>query len=429
MKLSEFRETISRDKNYLNSDHADNKKAKNLELILDVVKNINNSLIIDDVLAVLLTHAIEISDAERGFIVLKNSTGGLEYKLGLDSKGVKLPEHHFNISTTVVQDVWETGKPKYIEGAQNNKNSSISKSIINLSLQTILCAPLITNEKNLGVIYLDSKFLKKINIREITYAIEILAGQAATAIKNAQLYEELNNAKEEAEKSNQIKSEFLAQMSHEIRTPVNAILSSTTVIKEELMGKLNNELLNFFDITESASKRVMRTIDLVLNMSEVQTGSYQPSPKPFDLLSKVLFPIYQEFRYGAEEKNLEFALKTETANTRIHADEYSVNQILSNLIDNAIKYTNEGKVEIVVFRDSKKRLTVKVQDTGMGISEEFLPNLYKSFTQEYHGYSRKYDGNGLGLALVKKYCEINQAEITVDSMKGKGTVFTVAFNN
>src|SRR5690554_751351 len=178
MRLSEFRESVLREDNYLLSEQTDNNKAKNLELILDVVKNINNSLILDDVLTVLLTHAIEISDAERGFIVLKKAGGGLEYKIGLDAKGVKLPEHHFNISTSVVQDVWETGRPKYIEGAQNNNGNKISKSIINLSLQTILCAPLITNEKNLGVIYLDSKFLKKVNIREITYAIEILAGQA-----------------------------------------------------------------------------------------------------------------------------------------------------------------------------------------------------------------------------------------------------------
>ena len=426
MKLSEFRKSFFAENNY-NDEERSNKKAKNLELILDVVKNINNSLILDDVLKVLLTHAIEISDAERGFIVLQNIEGGLEYKLGLDADGIKLPQHHFNISTSVVQDVFETRRPKYIEGAQNDKVNNVSKSIINLSLQTILCAPLVTSDQNLGVIYLDSKFLKKINIREITYAIEILAGQAATAIKNAQLYEELNNAKEQAEKSNKVKSEFLAQMSHEIRTPVNAILCSTGVIKEELFGKLDHELLNFFDITESASKRVMRTIDLVLNMSELQTGTYQPLRKPFDILSKNILPMYQEFRYNAEHKKLEFAVKTETANTKIYADEYSVSQILSNLIDNAIKYTNEGKVEILVFRDKDKRLSVKIMDTGVGISKDFLPHIYKSFTQEYHGYSRKYEGNGLGLALVKKYCEINNAEISVESEKGVGTTFTVVF--
>src|SRR5690606_21468964 len=133
-------------------------------------------------------NAIKLTSSERGFIVLKNSDGKLEYKLGLDSSGNNLPEELFNISNTVVEDVFNTGQSKFIEGAQSDTNNDPSKSILRLEVQTILCSPLIAEGKKIGVIYVDSKHLHKIKVREITDTFEILAGQAATAIRNAQLY-------------------------------------------------------------------------------------------------------------------------------------------------------------------------------------------------------------------------------------------------
>lgn len=98
-----------------------------------------------------------------------------------------------------------------------------------------------------------------------------------------------------------------------------------------------------------------------------------------------------------------------------------------NLIDNAIKYTEYGEVELHVRRNEKDELNILVSDTGIGISEEYLPNIYNPFTQEEQGYTRKYEGNGLGLALVNKYCELNGAVVTINTAKGKGTTFSVTF--
>ncbi|MFA3784040.1 ATP-binding protein [Melioribacteraceae bacterium 4301-Me] len=116
--------------------------------------------------------------------------------------------------------------------------------------------------------------------------------------------------------------------------------------------------------------------------------------------------------------------------TRWLADEYSVFQIFHNLIHNAIKYTNEGEIEVNAKRDENNNLIVEVRDTGIGIAcecttscKEYLPRLFQPFSQEEQGYTRKYEGNGLGLALVKRYCEINKAAIEVNSTKGKGTTF------
>lgn len=239
--------------------------------------------------------------------------------------------------------------------------------------------------------------------------------------------QELRIAKERAEKSDKIKSEFLAQMSHEIRTPIGAIMSFSSLLREQLEDKISDDLREGFGILHRAGMRVMRTIDLILNMSEIQTGTYDYQPKTIDLDSDILTNIEFEMKQMVKDKNLDFRINKETRSTKIKADDYTVNQILTNLIDNAIKYTNTGSVEVNLKRTWDKKLAIEVADTGVGISKEYLTELFEPFTQEEMGYTRRFEGNGLGLSLVKKYCELNNADIYVESEKGKGSKFTVVF--
>lgn len=429
MKLSEFKHNLEQGNNYFFQDQNNDLKVKNLEMILDVVKKINSTLILDDVLMLVLVQAIKISESQRGFIVLKNSRGDLEYKLGLDANGITMQESSFNISTTVVEDVFSSGKSIFIEGAQSDTNFVPSKSILRLALQTILCSPLIIDDKKLGVIYVDSTQLHKINIREITSTFEILAGQAAIAIRNAQLYKELNKAKELAETSSRLKTEFLAQMSHEIRTPINSILSFSSLIQEELEGEMDDELSSGFKVINRAGKRIIRTIDLILNMSELRTGSYEYIPVKTDLLRNIISPIINELKFQAEEKSISLSVECNVKNPEVFADIYTLTQIFRNLIDNAVKYTKKGKVSVKVYKDKSKKLIAEVIDTGIGISNDYIPHLFEPFSQEEQGYCREFEGNGLGLALVKKYCELNNAVIGVESEKGEGTTFTITFLN
>ncbi len=251
-----------------------------------------------------------------------------------------------------------------------------------------------------------------------------------TDITKIKLFEhELIAAKEKAEQTDKLKSEFLAQMSHEIRTPLNVILSFGNFLKNEIKGLIDEDTLATFSVFDSAGKRIIRTIDLILNMSELQTGMYQYSPKEFDLHNDVLLELYSDFKSQAESKNLEFSLLQKIKCTRVYADEYSTKQIFSNLIDNAIKYTPKGSVTVSVDRNDDKNVLVQITDTGIGMSEEYLQKLFEPFSQEEQGYTRKFEGTGLGLALVKKYCEINKIEIAVESKKGKGTTFSLVFQN
>ena len=236
---------------------------------------------------------------------------------------------------------------------------------------------------------------------------------------------ELIKAKEIAESANRLKSEFLAQMSHEIRTPINVILSSTSVIEDHLNQFADEDIRAMFPIAKSAGARIIRTIDSILNMSEIQSGTYQEKMKIIDLYNDVLFGLHNEFKIYAEQNKLELICECNSENTRIYGDEYSITQIFSNLIDNAIKYTEKGYVKVSISDSGNSGLLVEVADTGRGIKKEYIPHLFEPFTQEEQGYTRKYEGNGLGLALVLHYCEMNNAEITVESEVKVGSIFKV----
>lgn len=280
------------------------------------------------------------------------------------------------------------------------------------------------NKKKNGELYWESVSISPIvdTQGKITHFLAIK--EDITEKKNIE--KELIKAKEKAEESDRLKSEFLAQMSHEIRSPINIILSYNSFIREEFAGKLDNYIDSSFNSIDSAGKRLLRTLDLILNMAAVQSGYVDLQFSPIDL-QKIIAELIKEFEFSAKSKNLTLLFTSGTNKSKILADDYIVGEIFQNLIGNAIKYTLEGKVEVKVYeRDGK--LCTDVIDSGIGISEEYIPKLFLPFTQEETGYSRKYEGNGLGLALVKKYVELIDAEIKVISKKGSGSVFTIIFN-
>jgi len=245
--------------------------------------------------------------------------------------------------------------------------------------------------------------------------------------KRLRVEQELIQAKEKAEESDKLKSEFLAQMSHEIRTPINIMLGNVDYLNDMFAEKMDSEASGCFDSIKVASKRIIRTIDLILNAAELQISGYTPVFVKIDLDSEILKKLYRENQLYAAQRGLELIYTCNEKDTNVIADEYSVTQIFSNLIDNAIKYTKKGKVEILIVKNKTGNIIVEIKDTGIGISKEFLPKMFQPFVQEEQGYSRSFEGNGLGLALVKNYCDINKAIIEVESEKNVGSTFRVRF--
>lgn len=441
MIFADFKENIANRNRIFEEENIYEIKRK-MELILNIGNRINRSLIIDDVLNVILSNAIEISQAERGFIIIKNKSGVMEFKLGMDCNGLILPDPSFDdICASVVEEVFYTNQSRFIEYARSDCTSIHSKCLRNLELQTISCSPLIAGRNKIGVIYVDSKIPNKVKIKEVTNTFEILANQTTIAINNAQLYDEqqssitklksinteLNKAKEEVEKSAQLKIEFLAQMSHEIRSPLNVIMSFIGLIKDETNNMLGNCFEEYFSSIETAGNRIIRTIGLILAMSELQVGTFECNPERLNLFEEILDEMVNGYKSLAKKKNLELELILETERAVVFADRYCIQQIFQNLIDNAIKYTHSGKVTVKLYEDNNQNIVVEVKDTGIGMSEEYQSRIFNPFSQEEQGYKRRFDGNGLGLAIVKKYVDLNNSVISVSSKKGEGTVFKVIF--
>ncbi len=244
-----------------------------------------------------------------------------------------------------------------------------------------------------------------------------------TEIKNAQ--NELVAALDKATEAERLKSAFLAQMSHEIRTPLNVILPSIPILAEEL-GNKDEEIMSILSSVENASKRLHNTIDMILSLSAVQSGSYKPKFEKFDV-AEDLKNLTKEFVPIVRERGLQLSFSNLTSCSEISADRYTVNQIFQNLVGNAVKYTHKGQISISVEDYIKNRVIIKVKDTGIGISSKYLKNLFSPFSQEDMGRTRKFEGNGLGLALVKEYVRINHGEISVESEKNVGSTFSVHF--
>lgn len=240
------------------------------------------------------------------------------------------------------------------------------------------------------------------------------------------LLEEIIDAKEKAELSDNLKTEFLSQMSHEIRTPLNIIASNAEILKDDFGHIIPTDYDDVFTSIELASQRIIRTISLILNSAEIQTGIYRLNKEDVDI-NLLLQKLTDEHRLFAKIKNLQLTFNPIKEGLKIHGDEYAITQIFANLIDNGIKYTKEGEIQIEANRNTRGNVYVLVKDSGIGISEEFQKRLFQPFSQEEQGYSRSFDGNGLGLSLVKKYCEYNDATIEVKSKKGMGSTFKVTF--
>lgn len=260
--------------------------------------------------------------------------------------------------------------------------------------------------------------VKKFNVCQVY-------GRDITEMKHTE--RDLKEALIRAEDAKRLKEFFLAQISHEIRSPLNVIVGYSDLLADELRDEKKAEFGNILRSVKNNSKRLYRTFDLLLNMSQLQTGKYDARFEKIDLYA-LLKTLRSEFASMAEEKGLLIELTNSTnEDVSVIVDHYSLAQIFINLLDNAIKYTDKGWIKINIYRDGSD-YCVDVSDTGKGMSKEYIDKLFIPFTQEEMGYTRRYEGTGLGLAMIKSFLDVNKAVIKIKSEINHGSTFTVVLN-
>ena len=228
-------------------------------------------------------------------------------------------------------------------------------------------------------------------------------------------------AKEHAEQMNRLKTTFLANVSHEIRTPMSSILGFASVLTENLEG---SELAEYSTMIEESGKRLLDTINSILDIAKIESNAMELRPSLISVRDEVLRSV-KLLEQRAREKGLVLSVEM-PEQVQAVLDKQYLGQVLLNLIGNAVKFTNEGSVHIRVEElRTSGLLEISVTDTGIGISEDFLPYLFVEFKQESNGWGHNYEGTGLGLAITKRLVELMGGTIMVESEKGKGSTFTV----
>ncbi len=236
----------------------------------------------------------------------------------------------------------------------------------------------------------------------------------------------------EAESANKAKTDFLSTMSHDIRTPMNAIIGLTTIAENNLDDK-KSVAENLRKIT-LASNHLLTLINDILDISKVESGKLTLCPQTFSIVETVenLMNLSQPM---VKEKNIDFSFRISRMEKEyLYADQLRLNQIYINILSNAVKYTEAGgRVSVdMIEEESQKpgcvRLTYKVADTGIGMSPEFMANMYQSFSRQTDSRVNKIQGTGLGLAITKKMVDVMEGTIECESEQGKGTTFTVTLD-
>ena len=234
-----------------------------------------------------------------------------------------------------------------------------------------------------------------------------------------------------AEEANKAKTDFLNNMSHDIRTPMNVILGYNELMKQYLTDPI---LVDYQNKIEQSGKLLLSIINNVLDMARIESGKMVVEERA-EQIGLVVEEIESVFESSAQEKNIVFTTSVDVDHTHVLWDGFKVREILMNLVGNAFKYTPEGGriaidvKELDCARSGYVRIQTQIKDTGIGMSEDFLPTLFDSFSREYNTTIGKVSGTGLGMAIVKNLVDMMDGDICVKSKLGEGTCFTLTFEH
>lgn len=235
--------------------------------------------------------------------------------------------------------------------------------------------------------------------------------------------EDLNTAFMKVQQALEIKNNFLANMTHEVRTPLNGIMGSSAMIKIICESEDRDELMSATKNLEESSQRLLRTMNEILDIAQLSTDTYKTHYESLDVVN-IVGEIFEKYAHVAKDKYLNYSYDNTSGSYKVEIDRYTFTQAIDHLINNAVNYTHEGGVYVLLYTE-RGDLKIVIKDSGAGIDKEYIDHLFDLFTQETEGFGKHNQGIGLGLSLVKYCLDLNHFSIHLDSDKGEGTSITL----
>jgi signal transduction histidine kinase len=322
------------------------------------------------------------------------------------------------------QEVFKLQSPLLIADVQTDLRSSDPVFLRKAGFITYLGFPIIVTDQVLGVLSFYSTEAIDLRTEEEDFLTD-LTHQAAIAFYNSRLYEQTKNQAAELERSNRIKDEFLGVMSHELRTPINIIMNSVEALNMGVFGEITPEHEKVTEKIRMQSSHLLSLINGILEITKVETGVVTVNAEQIDIYQLVA-ELESDYAMVSREKSVAVNWRVPTGLPKVLTDRMKLRQVLINLVNNAIKFTDQGSVD-VCFYSLADQASVEfcVRDTGIGIAEEFLPHIFEKFRQIDSSTTRHYSGAGLGLYVVKSFVEVLGGIVSVQSKLDEGTTFTV----
>jgi signal transduction histidine kinase len=336
-----------------------------------------------------------------------------------------------NRSAGVTAKIFETGERLVFEDFQNDtryKHLSTQRKIGSLGFASAAGFPIKANERVIGVLHLANKAVRHFAPDELQL-IESIAQEIGVGAENARLFEQVNQKtaelgqmNQELQEANQAKDEFLNVMSHELRTPLNVITGYAEVLSQGVLGEIQREQMHAVKTISYQSRELLRMINEILQVGSIEAGKVKANWEDVNILD-----FLTELRGSYEilsKKEISLHWNIPSRLPIVRTDGEKLKHVLQNLINNAIKFTENGSVTVSAECISKA-LEFKVKDTGIGMPHDMLPSIFQMFRQLDSSNTRSYGGSGVGLYIVKKFVDLLGGKIEVQSVLGEGSTFTV----